>query len=60
MSQHEKKWDALFCNDPNYDYALTMEISHDDDLVAIMRCQDRRLMVDFMVWPHLPRYLWNG
>jgi len=28
MPQHEKKWEALFCNDPNHDYALTMEILH--------------------------------
>ena len=47
MLQYEKKWDALFCNDPNQDYTLTMEISHGDDIVAIVRCQDGRLMVDF-------------
>jgi hypothetical protein len=45
MLQHEKKWDALFCNDPNHDYALTMEISHGDDIVAIVRCRDGRLML---------------
>ncbi len=47
MPQHEKKSEALFCNDPNQDYALTMEISHGDDLVALVCCRDGRLMVDF-------------
>ena len=47
MPQHEKKWEALFCNDPNHDYALTMEILHGDDIVAIVRYRDGRLMVDF-------------
>jgi hypothetical protein len=45
--QQEKEWEALFCNDPDHDYALTMEISHGEDIVAIVRCRDGRLMVDF-------------
>ena len=47
MQQQEKKWEALFCNDPNHDYALTMEISHGDDIVAIVHCRNGHLMVDF-------------
>jgi len=44
--QHEQRWEALFCNDPDNDYALTMEIAHGDDIVAIVRCREGRLTVD--------------
>ena len=37
---------ALFCNDPDNDYALTMEIWHGDTVLAIVRRQAESLYVN--------------
>ena len=40
------EFEALFVNDPDNDYALTMEISYADEVIAIVRQHSGALVVD--------------
>ena len=39
-------FEALFVNDPDKDYALTMEISHKDEIFAIVRQHEGTLVLE--------------
>lgn len=41
------EFEALFVNDPDEDYALTMELSHAGEVIAIVRQDLGTLVVDF-------------
>ena len=40
------EFEALFVNDPDADYALTMELSHAGEVIAIVRQHSGTLVVD--------------
>ena len=40
------EFEALFVNDPDRDYALTMEISYEDDVFAIVRQYEGALVLE--------------
>lgn len=46
------KWSAVFTNDPGNDYALTMEISYAEEILAIVRQNSGTLVVEFYPISH--------